>query len=158
MLYANKPSKTRLLQHCNGQVHKISHPTENRGKHGHPNKRSNSGPATNSKKKPKLLSHRWPQNVMIMKKCRGKTLRIRSIPLQKLRQIDRRHKEALIKTSKSKESLSNKRQQCKRTRVNYKGQGIFFYRDKQHFRVLLEQEQEVLVTATVKTEVKTKRM
>jgi hypothetical protein len=95
---------------------------------------------------------------MIMKKCRGKTLRIRSIPLQKLRQIDRRHKQALIKTSKSKESLSNKRQQFKRTRVNYKGQGIFFSRDKQHFRVLLEQEQKVLVTATVKTEVKTKRM
>ena len=158
MLNADKPPKTCLLQHCNGQVHKINHPTENREKHGHLNKRSNSGPATNNKKKPKLLSHRWPQNVMIMKKFRGKALKIRSIPLQKLRQIDQRHKQALIKMSKSKESLSNKRQQCKHTRVNYKGQGISFYRDKQRFRVLLEQEQEVLAIATVKTEVKTKRM
>jgi hypothetical protein len=143
---------------CNGQVSKISHPKENHEKHGPPSKMSNSGLAPNIKKKPRLLSHRGPQDVMILKNSKGKALRIKSIHLLRLQQIDQKHKWALIKMSKNKENLSNKRQPCKLIKVNSKDQEIYFCRDKQRSRVLLGEEQEVLATVTVKTEARTNLM
>ena len=95
---------------------------------------------------------------MILKNSKGKALKIKSIHLRRLQQIDQKHRWALIKMSKNKENLSNRRQPCKHIKVNSKDQEIYFCRDKQHSRVLLGVEQEVLATVTVKTEARTKLM